>query len=136
MSLILDTNAYSALMQGHAGTAARVREARAVRIPSVVLGELLAGFRAGNRESKNRDALERLLQHPLFDVLPVTQATAEHYAAIWMELRRRGTPIPTNDLWIAAQARETHGELLSFDRHFDAVDGIRFSRLVDPSRSS
>ena len=132
MTLILDTNAYSALLRGHEGVATKVREAQAVRIPSIVLGELLAGFKAGSQESKNRQALEGLLEHPLFDVLPITRATAEHYSAIWIELRRSGTPIPTNDLWIAAQARETLGELLSFDRHFEAVDGIRHSRPVDP----
>lgn len=132
MTILLDTNAYAALVAGHPGVARRVREARRVLFSVVVLGELLAGFRHGSKEQRNRRLLEEYLRQPYFDDLPITRATTERFARIWSELRKAGRPIPTNDIWIAAQAMESGGELISFDRHFEAVDGLFWSRPEEP----
>ena len=132
MKLILDTNAYSALLQGHAEVASRIRSAQAIGVSTIVLGELLAGFRHGSKESANRLALEQFLASRYVEVLLVTRVTAEHFASIWSELRSKGRPIPTNDMWIAAHGREHSAEILSFDRHFQDVAGLLWS---DPSDS-
>ncbi len=124
MTLLLDTNAYTALVRGQSTVASRVRSARRVLLSMIVLGELLAGFRGGSRRRENLRTLDEFLRNPYFELLPVTRATAECFASIWSELRARGRPIPTNDIWIAAHAMETGAELISFDRHFDEVDGL------------
>lgn len=124
MTLLLDTNAYTALARGHPIVADRVREARRVLLSMVVVGELLAGFRHGSRERENRRVLDEFLSTPYFDTIEINWRTAERFSLIWIDLRKKGRPIPTNDLWIAAHAMETGGELLSFDRHFREVPGL------------
>ncbi len=124
MTLLLDTNAYSALVRGQLAVASRVRSARRVLLSMIVLGELLAGFRSGSRRRENLRTLDEFLRNPYFELVPVNRATAERFASIWSELRAKGRPIPTNDIWIAAHAMETGAELISFDRHFREVDGL------------
>lgn len=124
MSVLLDTNAYSALIRGHAGVAERVRRSQRVLLSTVVVGELLFGFRSGTRYEANRNDLERFLANPHVDLLPVTFATADRFGRIASALRRKGRPLPTNDIWIAAHAMESGAELLSFDAHFAEVDGL------------
>ncbi|MGH9420659.1 MAG: type II toxin-antitoxin system VapC family toxin [Thermoanaerobaculia bacterium] len=122
--MLLDTNAYTALFRGHDGVAALVRRAEQVLISSVVAGELLFGFRNGSRYEANREELQDFLASPYVSLLPVTLVTADRFGRIAASLRRKGRPLPTNDIWIAAHAMESGAELLSFDRHFDHVDGI------------
>jgi len=122
--VLLDTNAYTALFRGHEGIAARVRRAEQVLISAVVAGELLFGFRNGSRYEANREELEDFLESPYVALLPVTLVTSDRFGRIAASLRRKGRPLPTNDIWIAAHAMESGAELLSFDRHFDQVDGI------------
>jgi tRNA(fMet)-specific endonuclease VapC len=124
VKVALDTNAYSALMRGHRGVAAIVRRAAAVEVPAVVAGELLYGFRHGSRYEENAARLDAFLAMPTVELLPVTRTTADRFGRIGAALRAKGTPIPTNDIWIAAQAMETGAELLSSDSHFEAVDGL------------
>ena len=124
MRLALDTNAYSALMRGHRDVAALVRRAKAVLVPAVVAGELLYGFRVGSRVEENITRLEAFLSTPPVELQPVTLTTADRFSRIAATLRRKGTPIPTNDIWIAAQAMEAGVELLSSDSDFAAVDGL------------
>jgi predicted nucleic acid-binding protein len=124
MTILLDTNAYTALLQGHCEVASRVRSASRVLFSMVVIGELLAGFRHGSRRQENLRMLDEFLHNPRFETVPVTRASAERFALIWRELRRKGRPIPTNDIWIAAHAMETGAELISFDRHFGEVSGL------------
>ena len=131
MRLLLDTNAYTALMRGHEGVASRVRQAQSIGMSVIVLGELLAGFRHGTKESENRHRLSRFLTDRFVEQLPVTRATAEHFASIWAELRSLGRPIPANDVWIAAHGREHSAELVSFDKHFREVAGLLW---FDPDR--
>lgn len=123
--ILVDTNAYTAFMRGDATVADVLAHAERIFISSVVLGELLGGFAAGSREARNRAELARFLDSPRVDVLPVTAQTADSYALVYAGLRRKGQPIPTNDLWIAASAMEHGAALLTSDAHFAQVDGLR-----------
>ena len=129
MSILLDTNAYSLLMRGDDQAAAFVRNATEILMSAVVIGELLYGFRHGSRYQRNITDLQGFLESAYVSLLPVGQATADHYSRIAAALRANGTPIPTNDVWIAAHAMETGAELVSADRHFDVVEGIARLRL-------
>lgn len=130
MRILLDTNAYSALMRGHEDVADRVRRAEQVVLSAVVAGELLLGFRLGARLKKNMAELDAFLDNPYVSLVPVTLTTADRFARIAAALRARGRPIPTNDIWIAAHAMETGAELLSFDAHFEAIDGLAWVALT------
>ena len=116
--VLLDTSAYSLLMRGHGEVAGILDGADEVYLPAVVIGELLAGFKKGNTEQRNREILESFLGVPRVSTLPIDDHTAERYAFILDYLRRQGAPIPTNDLWIAASAMQYGLVLLSADRHF------------------
>jgi tRNA(fMet)-specific endonuclease VapC len=124
MKILLDTDAYSALKRGHPGVAGLVRQSQEVLLSTVVAGELLYGFRSGNRLERNRSELDAFAASPFVTVVPVTLATAERFGRIAAALKKGGRPIPTNDIWIAAQAMETGAELISFDRHYESVDGL------------
>jgi tRNA(fMet)-specific endonuclease VapC len=130
--LALDTNAYTAFKRGDAEVLATLRQADKILISVTVLGELLAGFAAGSREATNREELSRFLASPRVQVVPGTAASADLYALVYAALRRKGAPIPSNDLWIAASALEHGAALLSFDAHFGQIDGLRVgTRLAD-----
>ena len=129
MSILLDTNAYSALMRGDNQTAAVVRGATEILMSSVVIGELLYGFRYGSRYQRNATDLRGFLASPYVSVVPVGQVTADYYSRIAASLRANGTPIPANDVWIAAHAMETGAKLVSADRHFSVVEGIAWLKL-------
>ncbi len=124
MRSLLDTNAYTALMRGEAQVADRVRRAQEVLLPAVAVGELLFGFRCGSRYEKNLGQLEAFLENSYVSFVPVTRTTADRFARVAAGLCERGTPIPTNDIWIAAHAMETGAELLSYDEHFASVAGL------------
>jgi predicted nucleic acid-binding protein len=128
--LLIDTNAYTAFKRGDADIVDALSWADSVGINSIVLGELLAGFAAGTRESRNREELARFLASPRVEVLPISTRTADAYAMVYAGLRRKGMPIPTNDLWIAASAMETGAGLLTLDAHFSHVEGLRHGRRL------
>ncbi|MDA3948399.1 MAG: type II toxin-antitoxin system VapC family toxin [Spirochaeta sp.] len=121
MTICLDTNAYSDFKRGDAETVAALERAARIVVPSVVLGELYAGFHGGSRERRNIEELDAFLAVPGVAVEDVTSAIARQYGLLVNELRIRGTPIPTNDIWIAATALHTGAELVTRDEHFDAV---------------
>jgi predicted nucleic acid-binding protein len=121
----LDTNAYAAFKRGEAEVLAVLRAAPDILISTIVLGELLAGFAAGSREARNRQELAQFIATPRVRVAPVSEVTADNYALTYAQLRRKGKPVPTNDLWIAASALEHGAALLTFDAHFAAIDGLR-----------
>ena len=120
----LDTSAYSAFKRGHQGVVAHLRRAREILLPSIVLGELLAGFEAGSRSRRNREELRLFVESPRVRLVSVGEATAERYALIYASLRAAGRPLPTNDLWIAASALEHGAALVTLDRDFAQVSQI------------
>ena len=124
MKALLDTNAYSALRRGHELVAEQVRSSEEVLLSSVVLGELLFGFRNGSRYDENAQALRSFIEDPNVRLLPVTWDTADLFGRISAELRKKGRPIPTNDIWIAAHTMEAGADLLSSDPHFGDIDDL------------
>ncbi len=125
MDVALDTNAYSDFLRGHPARVEVIRRAERIFVPFVVLGELRAGFAAGSREAENLSILQQFLSSPRVRVLLPDEATTEHYAQIFQQLRRRGATIPTNDLWIAALVIQHSLDLCSSDSHFQSVDGLK-----------
>jgi predicted nucleic acid-binding protein len=123
--LAIDTNAYVAFKRGEDAVVEVLRRAADIVLPVTVVGELLAGFAAGTRQARNRTELAQFVDSPRVRVVPVTQSTADNYALVYAALRRKGKPVPTNDLWIAASALEHGAALLTLDSHFAAVDGLR-----------
>lgn len=121
MRLCLDTSAYSHFKAGHRGAIAVISTAKTVAVPVIVLGELRAGFRLGGRHDKNEAELRDFLGNPAVQVLNVDEEASFHYAEIFVELRRQGTPVPTNDMWIAALAIREGATVLTFDAHFDLI---------------
>jgi len=122
--LMPDTPAYAAFERDHAEVVARLRRARDVLIPTIVLGEFLGGFEAGARSRRNRDELRHFLGSPRVRSVSITAETAERHAVIYASLRAAGTPIPTNDLWIAASTMEHGTELVTLDQDFAHVPQI------------
>src|SRR5688500_1517524 len=122
--LVLDTSAYSRLRGGDARVLDRVAAATLVLLPAIVLGELEAGFALGSRAAENRRSLAELLAEPFVQAVPIDAAVANRYGAIFAQLRRAGTPVPTNDIWIAAVAIDRGATVLTFDDHFRQVRGL------------
>ena len=129
MKLLLDTNAYVELLKGNGGVANLVRGAEQLVFSTVVVGELLFGFRNGNRYDRNLAQLDDFLGQPWVLLQQVTRTTADRFGRVAAALRKSGTPIPTNDIWIAAHAFETGAELITFDHHFDKIRGLAVTIL-------
>ena len=124
MRLLVDTSAYSGFMRGHPEIKVAIQEADEIYVNSIVLGELGAGFIKGRRRRRNEAELKRFLGSPRVKLVDVTEDTAERYAVILNSLWRAGTPIPTNDIWIAASAMEHGLEVLTTDDHYQKVSQI------------
>jgi tRNA(fMet)-specific endonuclease VapC len=124
MKLALDTNRYSDLGRDVPGVRETLEGAESIFLPFVVLAELRAGFVSGTRLRRNEDALLRFLSRPNVSVLFPDDATTHHYAAIDGQLRRQGTRIPTNDMWIAALVFQHSLTLFARDAHFDRLPQI------------
>ena len=122
--ILLDTSAYSAYMEGHPELQEPVRRATGVHLNAVVVGELLAAFKKGSRTRQNEERLRRFVAVSRVRIMNVDDETAVRYAAIKDNLRREGTPIPTNDLWIAATASQHGLRLQTLDAHFLRVPQI------------
>ena len=122
--VVLDTSAYCYAMRGDPTIVAVLRRAEKILLPAIVIGELLAGFRIGTKEGKNREQLLTFLQTDRISVVDVTTETADFYAFVVNMLKTTGKPIPTNDIWIAACALEHGSRLLTLDKHFRNVDGL------------
>ena len=121
--MILDTNALSAAAEDDSDVMGILAGVQQLALPVVVIGEYRYGIAQSRHRARYRHWLDSLISDCI--VLDVTEPTTHHYAAINLELRRAGTPIPTNDLWIAALCRQHELPLLSRDRHFDLVSGIQ-----------
>ena len=129
--VLLDTNAYVAFKRGLPDAVDVLAHTPRIGINSIVLGELLSGFAVGTREAENRQELQQFLTSERVHQLVVDTETAAQYAAVYRELRRRGSPIPTNDMWIAASALQHGFAVFSDDRHFHAVPGLHVGARLD-----
>jgi tRNA(fMet)-specific endonuclease VapC len=120
----LDTNRYTDLSRGDDFIVGLVATADEIWLPFVVLGELRAGFAAGSQEARNEAVLRRFLLKPGVGILYAGEQTTHHYANVYRQLRKQRTPIPTNDMWIAALVLEHSLVLCARDAHFDALAQI------------
>lgn len=123
--ILLDTNAYAAFMAGDGQVLDALADAAETLVSVVVIGELLAGFRGGSRLRDNRQQLASFLGKPTVGIAEVGQETAEIFGEVKDALRRAGTPIPINDVWLAAQAMEAGAIVITYDEHFEKVPGLR-----------
>lgn len=119
MRVALDTNRYVDLCKGVAATVALLEEAEAIVLPFVVIGELRAGFAHGRRQAENERTLQHFLLKDGVRVLFADDQTTHHYASLFRQLRKQGTPIPTNDIWLAALVLQHNLALHARDKHFD-----------------
>jgi tRNA(fMet)-specific endonuclease VapC len=127
--VLLDTNAYSALRRGQEFVAGQVSRSEEVLLSVVVVGELLFGFQNGSRYEENAQALRAFLEDPNVRLLSVSWETADWFGRISAALRKKGRPIPTNDIWIAAHAMEANADLISSDPHFGHIDALSWLKF-------
>ena len=127
MKIMLDTSAYVGFKRNTAEAVEIIVKAELIVFSPVVVGELMFGFRNGTRFKENMDDLDRFLEHEAVDLLPIGKITSDRYSRIAAKLKQQGTPIPTNDIWIAAQAMEQGAELITSDRHFDKISGLVYT---------
>ena len=123
--ILLDTNCYTAYLAGDERVLSALAEAELVYMSIFVLGELFAGFRGGSKMQQNRDYLKRFLAKSTVIILEATMETAEIFGDLKDKLKKSGTPLPINDVWIAAQALETGCVLITYDAHFQHIVGLR-----------
>lgn len=121
--MIVDTNSLSAYADGVSQAVLAIDSADSIELPAIALGEYMFGIEGSRHAQRYATWLSQFLRLTL--VLPVTEETARHYAIARAELKTAGTPIPVNDLWIAALARQHRMPILSQDRHFDSVRGVK-----------
>jgi len=125
MRLLIDTNRMSDMDAGDVEVVKRFEQAIELWIPLVVLGELRTGFALGAREKANEENLKSFLARDSVEILFPDEETTFYYAKVNETLRRRGKPIPTNDMWIAAQALQYNLTLDTRDHHFQHVPKLK-----------
>lgn len=129
MKILLDTSAYVMFKRNQADVVETVIKAELILISPIVLGELMFGFRNGSRFKQNMKELNNFLEHEIVDLARIGKITSDRYSRIAAKLKSKGRPIPTNDIWIAAQSMEHGAELITADRHFENIDGLVYSIL-------
>jgi len=122
--VLMDTSAYSAFLRGSTGVKEVVQQADEIVFNPVVLGELMAGFLIGRNEKRNKAILRDFLSSPRVIICEIDEETSERYAVIVQFLQMKGTPIPTNDLWIAASAMQHGLKVVTTDKHYLEVPQI------------
>ena len=124
-SIVVDTNTYTRLLAGSEDVLDVIGSADIVYMSIFVLGELYAGFAGGTKKRGNKDALNRFLIKPTVKILNATSETAKIFGMIKQNLKKAGTPLPINDVWIAAHSLETGSTLITYDSHFKNIAGLR-----------
>jgi tRNA(fMet)-specific endonuclease VapC len=124
-AILVDTSAYVRFMAGDEKVLDWMGRSDRILLSVFVLGELIAGFKAGAKEKQNRQLLERFLAKTGVEILDATWETSDCFGLIKSELKKRGRPIPINDVWIGAHALETGSILVTYDQHFKIVPGLR-----------
>jgi tRNA(fMet)-specific endonuclease VapC len=132
MKLVLDTNAYVGFKLGYSEIVDYLTRAEVILMSPVVLGELMFGFRNGSRLNSNMEELDLFLSHPAVETIHISDVSSDRYSRIALQLKQQGTPIPSNDIWIAAQTLETGAELVTMDHHFEKVGGLVYRLFVCP----
>ena len=132
MRCCLDTSAYSQFKHGDPQVVELVDRADWIGVPVVVLGELWLGFLLGGRPRENQTELNAFLANPAVETLPVDEDVARTYAEIVVDLRKAGTPLPTNDIWVAATSARAGATVLTYDGHFSAIKRVGSLVLVSP----
>ena len=120
----IDTSGYSQFKRGHQEVTELLDAASYVAVPSIVIGELWIGFLGGARVRENELELSQFLEHRVVEEVPVDRDVARIYAEIVRALKSKGTPLPTNDIWIAAAAVRVGATVLTFDDHFRAIERV------------
>lgn len=123
--ILLDTNAYTRLLAGDEKMLDVLAAADIVYMSIFVLGELYAGFISGSKEQENKETLHSFLLKPRVKILNATSETAEVFGSVKSNLMKAGTPIPINDVWVAAHGIETGSTVITYDRHFKKIAGLR-----------
>ena len=127
MKILLDTSAYVYFKQNVKDAVDTIISADAILFSPVVLGELMFGFRNGSKFKDNMNDLNKFLEHEYVELVKIGDITSDRYSRIANRLKRKGTPIPTNDIWIAAQTMEHGAELITADKHFEKIDGLIYT---------
>lgn len=122
---MFDTNAYTKLLSGDRCILELLSKSEIIYISVFVLGELYTGFNGGKKKKENIDFLERFLSKSIVEILNATKDTAMVFGFLKNTLKENGTPIPINDLWIAAHTLETGSVLVSYDKHFQYIENLR-----------
>ena len=127
MKIMLDTSAYVGFKRNAVEMVDFIVGAELILFSPIVLGELMFGFRNGTRFKENMNELNKFLQHEIVELAQIGDLTSDRYSRIAAQLKRQGTPIPTNDIWIAAQTMEHGVELITSDQHFEKISGLVYS---------
>lgn len=122
--VVIDTNIYSNAFRKEPAAVSIMQHYEEILLSPVVIAELLAGFKRGTREKENKKQLKEFLLRERVREIPITSETSIFYAHIISRLKEQGTPVPTNDIWIAAQAMENGAALATDDGHFNKIPGI------------
>ncbi len=125
MQFVIDTNALSGHFNNSESIVKQVIRAERIIVPAIVVGELLGGYRHGSRFTQNEHVLQAFLESSIISVTPVDEKIAAIYGELYAYLRKNGTPIPTNDIWIAAVAVAAGLPLLTLDSDFDHLPQVR-----------
>jgi len=129
MKIILDTSAYVSFKRNVSDLVEIIVNAESILFSPIVLGELMFGFRNGTKFQENMNDLNKFLDHESVEIVQIGQITSDRYSRIASQLRSQGTPVPTNDIWVAAQTMEHGAELITSDRHFQNISGLVYTLL-------
>lgn len=130
--VLFDTNAYASFKRNEQEIVEVVQYAEVIAMSPIVIGELIAGFDGGNKIKQNKVELQAFLESSRVIIYPITQDTTHFFSQVYCALKKKGKPIPTNDMWIAAQALEHGCMVCTHDKHFDFVEGlISGSSIID-----
>jgi tRNA(fMet)-specific endonuclease VapC len=129
VSFTLDTSAYSAFNRGDKRLKQWFRADNEIIVPTIVVGELRAGFAAGSQRQENENLLQKFLDSPNVNVVTITDVTTSRYAEVYLGLRKKGKPIGTNDTWIAAMALEQGNVLLTLDGGFSEIPDLAIATI-------
>ncbi len=128
--ILIDTNIYAAFKRNEPIAVEVLRRVEYIGINTIVLGEILGGFKGGNKEAENKKELNQFLDSQRVYILEIDEETAEFYAKIYWDLKKKGNPIPTNDMWVAASAMRHGLSLFTYDEHFNNINGLILQNII------